>query len=117
MFIENLHYVLIVLVIVAIGVFFSEIASNTATAALLIPIAVSLASSISIDPLLLMVPLTIATSYGFIMPVGTPPNAIVFASKYVRAPEMAKAGFPLDMIGIIIVTLLTTLMVPWIFGK
>ena len=116
-FIENLHYVLIVLVIVAIGVFFSEIASNTATAALLIPIAVSLASSISIDPLLLMVPLTIATSYGFIMPVGTPPNAIVFASKYVRAPEMAKAGFPLDMIGIIIVTLLTTLMVPWIFGK
>jgi sodium-dependent dicarboxylate transporter 2/3/5 len=116
-FIENLHYVLIVLVIVAIGVFFSEIASNTATAALLIPIAVSLASSISIDPLLLMVPLTIATSYGFIMPVGTPPNAIVFASKYVTAPAMAKAGFPLDMIGIIIVTLLTTLMVPWIFGK
>lgn len=116
-FVENLHYILIVLVIVALGVFFSEIVSNTATAALLIPIAVSLASSISIDPLLLMVPLTIATSYGFIMPVGTPPNAIVFGSKYVTAPKMAKAGFPLDIIGIIMVTALTTIMVPLMFGR
>jgi sodium-dependent dicarboxylate transporter 2/3/5 len=63
-----------------------------------------------------MIPLTIATSYGFIMPVGTPPNAIVFASGYVTAPQMAKAGFPLDIIGIIMVTVLATLMVPWIFG-
>jgi solute carrier family 13 (sodium-dependent dicarboxylate transporter), member 2/3/5 len=117
LFVENLNYILIVLVIVALGVFFSEIASNTASAALLIPITVSLASSISIDPLLLMVPLTIATSYGFIMPVGTPPNAIVFGSKYVTAPKMAKAGFPLDIIGIIMITVLTTIMVPWIFGE
>lgn len=117
LFVENLNYILIVLVIVALGVFFSEIASNTASAALLIPIAVSLASSISIDPLLLMIPLTMATTFGFIMPVGTPPNAIVFGSKYVTAPKMAKAGFPLDMIGIIMVTILTTLMVPWIFGE
>jgi solute carrier family 13 (sodium-dependent dicarboxylate transporter), member 2/3/5 len=117
LFVENLNYILIVLVIVALGVFFSEIASNTASAALLIPIVVSLASSISIDPLLLMVPLTIATSYGFIMPVGTPPNAIVFGSKYVTAPKMAKAGFPLDIIGIIMITVLTTIMVPWVFGE
>jgi solute carrier family 13 (sodium-dependent dicarboxylate transporter), member 2/3/5 len=97
--------------------FFGEIISNTASAALLIPIAIPLASSISIDPLLLMVPLTIATSYGFIMPVGTPPNAIVFGSKYVTAPKMAKAGFPLDIIGIIMVTALTTIMVPLIFDR
>ena len=116
LFVENLNYFLIVLVIVAISIFFGEIASNTASAALLIPIAISLASSISIDPLLLMVPLTIATSFGFIMPVGTPPNAIVFGSKYVTAPKMAKAGFPLDIIGIIMVTVLTTMMVPRIFG-
>jgi sodium-dependent dicarboxylate transporter 2/3/5 len=116
LFVENLNYILIVLVIVAIAIFFGEIASNTASAALLIPIAVSLASSISIDPLLLMVPLTIATSFGFIMPVGTPPNAIVFGSKYVTAPKMAKAGFPLDIIGIILVTVLTTIMVPRIYG-
>lgn len=116
LFVEDLNYILIVLVIVALGVFFSEIASNTASAALLIPIVVSLASSISIDPLLLMVPLTIATSFGFIMPVGTPPNAIVFGSKYVTAPKMAKAGFPLDIIAIIMITILTTIMVPLGFG-
>jgi solute carrier family 13 (sodium-dependent dicarboxylate transporter), member 2/3/5 len=116
LFVENLNYILIVLVIVALGVFFSEIASNTASAALLIPIVVSLASSISIDPLLLMVPLTIATSFGFIMPVGTPPNAIVFGSKYVTAPKMAKAGFPLDILAIIMITILTTIMVPWAFS-
>lgn len=117
LFVGNLDYILIVLVIVAVGVLSSEIISNTATAALLIPIAVSLSSSISIDPLLLMVPLTIATSFGFIMPVGTPPNAIVFGSGYVTAPKMAKAGFPLDVIGIIMVTLLSTVMVPLIWGK
>lgn len=51
------------------------------------------------------------------MPVGTPPNAIVFGSKYVTAPKMAKAGFPLDIIGILLVTVLTTIMAPWIFGR
>jgi sodium-dependent dicarboxylate transporter 2/3/5 len=111
-FVENLNYLLIILVIVTVAVLASEIISNTATAALLIPITVSLASTLSIDPLLLMVPLTIATSYGFVMPVGTPPNAIVFGSKYVTAPKMARAGFPLDIMGILIVTALTTLMVP-----
>jgi solute carrier family 13 (sodium-dependent dicarboxylate transporter), member 2/3/5 len=114
-FVENLTYLLIVLVIVIVAVLASEIISNTATAALLIPITVSLASAVSIDPLLLMVPLTIATSYGFVMPVGTPPNAIVFGSKYVTAPKMARAGFPLDIIGILIVTALTTLMVPLVW--
>jgi sodium-dependent dicarboxylate transporter 2/3/5 len=111
-FVENLNYLLIILVIVTVAVLASEIISNTATAALLIPITISLASTLSIDPLLLMVPLTIATSYGFVMPVGTPPNAIVFGSKYVTAPKMARAGFPLDIMGILIVTALTTLMVP-----
>lgn len=115
-FVENLSYILIVFVIIVIAVIFGEIISNTATAALLIPISISLATTISLDPLLLMIPLTIATSYGFIMPIGTPPNAIVFGSKYVTAPKMAKAGFPLDLIGIVMVTALSTLMVPLIFS-
>jgi sodium-dependent dicarboxylate transporter 2/3/5 len=68
------------------------------------------------DPLLLMVPLTIATSFGFVMPVGTPPNAIVFASGYVTIPKMARAGLPLDIIGIVLVTMLTTLLVPLVWS-
>ncbi len=111
-----MHYLVIILIIVTVAIFFGEIMSNTATAALLIPVAASLATSLDMNPLLLMVPIAIATSYGFIMPVGTPPNAIVFASGYVTAGKMARAGLPLDLIGIGLVTLLMTLLVPLVWG-
>jgi len=102
--------------LVAVAIFTSEIVSNTATAALLIPISASLATSLQIDPVLLMVPITIATSYGFVMPVGTPPNAIVFASGYVTIPKMARAGLPLDIIAIMMVTGLSALLVPLVWS-
>ena len=115
-FLQGLNYLLVIFVIVAVAIVASEIVSNTASAALLIPISASLAVSLGIDPLLLMIPLTIATSFGFVMPVGTPPNAIVFASGYVTVPKMARAGLPLDIIGIVLVTALTTLLVPLIWS-
>jgi sodium-dependent dicarboxylate transporter 2/3/5 len=108
-------FIIIILVIVSIAIFSSEIISNTATAALLIPIAASLAAVIDVNPLLLMIPITIATSYGFIMPVGTPPNAIVFASGHVTAGKMARAGLPLDIIGIVIVTIFAITLVPMLW--
>jgi sodium-dependent dicarboxylate transporter 2/3/5 len=111
-FLSGMPLIVIILVIVAVAIFSSEIISNTATAALLIPISVSLATALDINPVLLMVPLTIATSYGFIMPVGTPPNAIVFATGHVTARRMAKVGLPLDIIGIILITILTLFLVP-----
>jgi sodium-dependent dicarboxylate transporter 2/3/5 len=114
-FLSGMHYIVIILVIVSVAIFSGEIISNTATAALLIPISASLAISLNIEPLLIMVPLTVATSYGFVMPVGTPPNAIVFASGYVTAAKMARAGLPLDIIGIVMVTLLTSIVVPLVW--
>ena len=111
-FLSGMPLMLIVLVLVAVAILSSEIISNTAAAALLIPISASLATSIGINPVLLMVPLTIATSYGFVMPVGTPPNAIVFATGHVKASRMAKVGLPLDVIGIVMVTALTSILVP-----
>lgn len=98
-FVGNSNYITIVLVIVAVGILSSEIINNTATAVLLIPITVVLAFSISINPLSHMIPLTIAITYGFMVPAGTPPDAIVFKSGYVTAPKLAKAGFPLDITG------------------
>ncbi|HZD36560.1 MAG TPA: SLC13 family permease, partial [Nitrososphaeraceae archaeon] len=90
LFVEELNYLFIIVIIVAITIFAGEIMSNTAAAAVFIPIAASLATAISIDPVLLMAPIAIATSYGFIMPVGTPPNAIVFGSGYVTTAKMAR---------------------------
>jgi sodium-dependent dicarboxylate transporter 2/3/5 len=115
-FVGGFHYLLIILVLAAVAVFASEIISNTATAALLIPISASLASSLGLDPLLIMVPVTIASSFGFVMPAGTPPNAIVFASGYVTIPKMARAGLPLDIIGILLVTALTSFLVPLVLA-
>ena len=114
-FLSGMPLIVIILVIVAVAIFSSEIISNTAAAALLIPISASLAVSLDINPLLLMVPLTIATSYGFIMPVGTPPNAIVFATGQVTAGRMARVGLPLDIIGIFLITILTLFLVPLVW--
>ena len=115
-FLGGMNYLLIILVLVAVTILTGEIISNTATAALLIPISASLATSLQIDPVLLMVPITIATSFGFVMPVGTPPNAIVFASGYVTIPKMARAGLPLDIISIMMVTGLSALLVPLVWS-
>jgi sodium-dependent dicarboxylate transporter 2/3/5 len=113
----SMDYILIILVIVAITIFSSEFLSNTASAALVIPVSASLASSLSMDPMLLMVSVAVATSYGFVMPVGTPPNAIVFATGHITARGMARAGLPLDIIGIVLVTVMTSLLVPLVWGK
>ncbi len=114
-FLGGFNNLLVVLTVAGIAVFASEIMSNTASAALLIPISASLAPSIGVDPLMLMVPVAIATSYGFMMPAGTPPNAIVFASGYVTVPRMIRAGLPLDIIGIAMITALTAFLVPLVW--
>lgn len=115
-FLNVASFFVVILAMVAVAVLASEVMSNTASAALLIPISASLATSLDIDPILLMVPVTIATSYGFMMPVGTPPNAIVFSSRYVTVPKMVRAGLPLDIIGIFVVTALTAVMVPLVWS-
>jgi solute carrier family 13 (sodium-dependent dicarboxylate transporter), member 2/3/5 len=114
-FLEGMPFIIIILIMLIVTVFAGEVISNTATAALLLPISASLATTLSIDPLLLMVPITIATSIGFIMPVATPPNAIVFSSELVTTRKMARIGLPLDLIGIAGVTIMTVILVPWVF--
>jgi len=110
------HLIIIIFAIVAVTVFSGEIISNTATAALFIPITASLAVSLGIPPVYLMAPVAVATSYSFIIPISTPPNAIVFSTGHVTAAKMARAGLPLALIGVGIVTLLTSVLVPLIWG-
>lgn len=110
-FLEGLHYIVILLILVLIVVFL-EFMSNTATAALLIPISAALASIMSVNPILFMMPVAIASSFGFILPASTPPNAIVISSGYVSPKKMAIAGLPLNLIMVVIVALLASLLIP-----
>lgn len=91
---------IVILAVIILVIFMTEIASNTATATLFVPIAGMLASVISMDPLLLMVPAALSASLAFMMPVGTPPNAIIYATGRVTMAQMIRAGFWMNCISI-----------------
>jgi len=91
--------------------FLTELTSNTATATMILPIIAGVAAGTQYHPLLLMVPVTLSASFAFMMPVATPPNAIVFGSHWVTIPKMAKAGLVVNLLGAMLVTGLTLLVV------
>jgi sodium-dependent dicarboxylate transporter 2/3/5 len=90
--------------IVASVVLLSEIASNTATAVLLMPILAATAKAVDADPALFMFPAVLAASVGFMLPVATAPNAIAYGSGFVRGSDMLREGFVLDLIGIVVLS-------------
>ena len=83
--------------------FLTEVTSNTATTTLLMPILAAAAVSSEIEPRIVMVPATISASFAFMLPVATPPNAIVYGSQRFTVREMAKEGVVLNLIGVIVV--------------
>jgi sodium-dependent dicarboxylate transporter 2/3/5 len=85
--------------------FLTELTSNVATAEMILPILAGLAMTIKINPLLLMIPATLAASLAFMLPVATPPNAIVFGTNRIRVKDMVRTGILLNVAGIIIATL------------
>ena len=97
----------VLLAIIAIMVFMSELTSNTAQVATMLPILAALAPVLGIPAGVLLVPATVAASCAFMMPVGTPPNAIVFGTGLVRMPDMMKAGLWLNLTGILLIFALT----------
>ncbi|XP_070699404.1 Na(+)/citrate cotransporter-like [Pempheris klunzingeri] len=84
---------------------FTECASNVATATLFLPVLASMSQSISLNPLYVMIPCTLSASFAFMLPVATPPNAIVFSSGYLKVSDMAKAGVVMNVIGICCISL------------
>jgi sodium-dependent dicarboxylate transporter 2/3/5 len=103
----------VLLAIIAIMVFMSELTSNTAQVATMLPILAALAPVLGIPAGVLLVPATVAASCAFMMPVGTPPNAIVFGTGLVRMPDMMKAGLWLNIAGILLIFALSyTVFVP-----
>ena len=107
---------LIVLGVVTVVIFLTELTSNTATTATFLPILGALAGGLGVDPLLLLVPATLAASCAFMLPVATPPNAVVFASGLISIPQMSRAGFWLNWIGVALITGATYALVAPILG-
>ncbi len=96
--------------------FVTEVTSNTATVTMLLPVVAATAIALGQNPLFFMVIATVSASFAFMFPVATPPNAIVFASGWVRIPQMARFGFYLNVFGVMLVTGMMYLIGLGIFG-
>ena len=108
--------IILVVVITTLIAFLTELTSNTATTGTFLPVVAALAIGINVDPLIFTLPAALAASCAFMLPVATPPNAIVYGSGYIRIPEMAKAGLSLNIIGIILLSIIALILAPVAFG-
>ncbi len=113
---RNIPPIFITLIIVTVISFLTELTSNTATAEMILPIVAGLSVSIHVNPLLLMIPATLAASMAFMLPVATPPNAIVFATNHVKIKDMVRTGFLLNMASVVVITLLMYYWGKVVFG-
>lgn len=110
---RTLHPLVLIVVVTTLVIFLTELTSNTATAATFLPIVGSVAVGAGLHPLLLTVPAALAASCAFMLPVGTPPNALVFASRRLTIPQMARAGILLNLLLIVLITIAAaTLVLP-----
>lgn len=106
----------IVMLVTAAVVFLTELTSNTATTATMVPVFLALSQGLEIAPLLLILPATLAASCAFMLPVATPPNAIVYGSGYLQLSQMSRAGIWLNLVSIVLITLATWLLIIPLFG-
>jgi sodium-dependent dicarboxylate transporter 2/3/5 len=107
--------VLLMVVVVTAGIIFlTELTSNTATAAALLPVVAALAVAVHVAPMLLVVPTALAASCAFMMPVATPPNAIVYGSGHVTLQQMMRAGVVLNLLFVLLITLAALILVPFV---
>jgi sodium-dependent dicarboxylate transporter 2/3/5 len=112
----TIHPLLLILIIAVIASFLSEIASNTAVANMMIPILIAVSAAIGVPPYLLAIPATVACSNVFMLPVSTPPNAIVYGSGKIDISDMFRTGLKLHLIGIVVMTLLVYFITSKVFG-
>ena len=112
----GLPVVLLVVLFAAGILFLTELTSNTATAATFLPVAGGIALGMGMDPLLLAIPVALAATCAFMLPVATPPNAIAYGSGYVSIPQMIKGGIWLNLFGLVLNTAVTMTLAVWVFG-
>ncbi|WP_299390622.1 DASS family sodium-coupled anion symporter [uncultured Gelidibacter sp.] len=111
----GLSTIILILLLIASINFLTEITSNTATTAMLLPVLAPMAVIVDIHPFILMVGAAVAASCAFMLPVATPPNAVVFGSGYLRIPDMVSKGVVMNVISIVILTLFVYFMLPMLW--
>ena len=114
--ISDLPTTLLVMIIAVMIIFLTELTSNVATTATFLPVIGAIAIEMGINPIILAAPVTLAASCAFMLPVATPPNAIVFGSGLLNIPKMIRAGLVLYLIGIIVVSLVSLTLAPYFLG-
>jgi sodium-dependent dicarboxylate transporter 2/3/5 len=114
--IEGVSFFVLLLIIIAAVNFLTEVTSNVATASMLLPILASVAIKLDVHPFGLMVGATLAASCAFMLPVATPPNAVVFGPGYLKIKDMVKAGLWLNILSIILLTLMVYFILPWLWN-
>lgn len=111
-----LPHILILLIVLTVVVLLSEVASNIATASMMMPVLAALAGSIGAHPFGLLLAATLAASFGFGLPIATAPNSIVYASGHMSTRDMARAGFVLDALAVLLLLLFVYTLLPLVWG-
>ncbi len=109
---QSMHWIILIGVITLVTIFLTEVTSNTATASMLLPVVAGIAGGTGENALVPMVATAVAASFAFMLPVATPPNAIVFASRQITIGEMARAGVWMNLLGALLIILGVRFLIP-----
>jgi sodium-dependent dicarboxylate transporter 2/3/5 len=104
------------LILIASMLFLTELMSNVALATMYLPVVIAIANGLEINPLLLSIPVAMAASCAFMLPIATPPNAIVFSSGHIQMKQMVKTGFVLNILSVSILLVAAFTIIKWVFG-
>ncbi len=107
--------IVIMLAVVTMVIYLTEVTSNTAITSMMMPIMASMAAAMEVHPFALMITAATAASYAFMLPVATPPNAVIFGSGYMSIPQMVRAGVWLNLLGVVLLTLFAYFWLPVIW--
>lgn len=112
---QGMNPTILIIVLCAFMLFMTELMSNVALTVIFIPVVLGISISMDINPMYLSLPVTLAASYAFMMPIATPPNAIVFSSGMIKMKDMIRAGFLLNIIAILVLAILSQTLIPLIY--
>ena len=114
-YLGQINQIVLIAGLTAFMLFMTVIMSNVALTVIFVPVVIGISQSLGANAMYLTVPVTLAASYAFMMPISTPPNAIVFSSGMIKMKEMIRAGVVLNIIAIILLVLLSQTLVPLIY--